>query len=76
MRYGTLFIAYVTGGLKDIIIVYNVFGDVDKVLVGMVDYNQGEGVGMGWLFKDMNVDVLMWVVRSACDVYRFESKMW
>ena len=76
MRYGTLPIAHATGGLKDTITAYNAFGDADKVLAGTADYNQGEGVGTGWLFKDMNADALMWAVRSACDVYRSEPKMW
>ena len=76
MRYGTLPIAHATGGLKDTITAYNAFGDADKVLAGTADYDQGEGVGTGWLFKDMNADALMWAVRSACDVYRSEPKMW
>ena len=76
MRYGTLPIAHATGGLKDTITAYNAFGDADKVLAGTADYDKGEGVGTGWLFKDMNADALMWAVRSACDVYRSEPKMW
>ena len=76
MRYGTLPIAHATGGLKDTITPHNAFGDADKVLAGTADVNQGEGVGTGWLFNDMNADALMWAIRSACDVYRSDKKFW
>ena len=76
MRYGTLPIAHATGGLKDTITPYNAFGDADKVLADTADLNEGEGVGTGWLFNDMNAEALMWAVRSACDVYRTNPKMW
>jgi len=76
MRYGTLPIAHATGGLKDTITPHNAFGDADKVLAGTADLNEGEGVGTGWLFNDMNAEALMWAVRSACDVYRTNPKMW
>ena len=76
MRYGTLPIAHATGGLKDTITAHNSFGDVEKVLSGTADLQAGEGVGTGWLFNDMNSDALMWAIRSACDVYRNNPKMW
>ena len=76
MRYGTLPIAHATGGLKDTITPHNPFGDANKVLAGTADLDKGEGVGTGWLFKDMNGEALMWAIRSACDVYRTDKKFW
>jgi len=76
MRYGTLPIAHATGGLKDTIASHNAFGDADKVLAGKANLGAGEGVGTGWLFNDMNAQALMWAIRSACDVYRNNPKMW